>query len=589
MTHGMTPPYPGLRAFTREESHLFFGREGCVDSMIARLDATRFLAVLGTSGSGKSSLVRTGLLDALELGFYSAAGARWAIADMHPGGQPTRELALALLKGRGQEHAPVDVEVLRALLARGPLSLVEWCRAGGIAPNVNLLVLVDQFEELFRYGDYSAREEAEAFVALLLESSRAAGASIYVVLTMRSEYLGACSLVEGLAEQVNAGFYLTPRMSREECRLAIEGPAAVAGLSLEPALVNELLNDMNLFAPWHDQGSMQHTPLLSRRADQLPLMQHVLNRVWLRAVERRSDTPSVLTLDDYVAAGGLSGALDIHGAQVLALLPIDDQVDAERIFRALVSGTEPGVAVRRPCRFSELAALAWGGRSAARRVIHAFRSAGCDFLTPSASVAIEDDTLIDIGHESLIRQWSMLAIWLSNEARAVENWRRMLIGVDRQRTGEGGLLTGLELQALSTWWQTERPTPLWAVRYGGRYDEAAAFLLESQQAGHFASRAAASRARRQRRRLMVLVSVLSIMGVVVAVVGAKARMTAEQVQSTVYELRSELSRGRLALQAACDALFDRPEALTRSARQGCASVPRPASAPSASPLVRLPD
>jgi ABC-type glutathione transport system ATPase component len=98
MNDRVRKPYPGLRAFESSESDLFFGREGCVDEMLAQLARTRFLAVLGTSGSGKSSLVRTGLMDALELGFLSGTGSRWLTADMHPGGRPIRNLARALMR-----------------------------------------------------------------------------------------------------------------------------------------------------------------------------------------------------------------------------------------------------------------------------------------------------------------------------------------------------------------------------------------------------------------------------------------------------------------------------------------------------------
>src|SRR6185295_7491928 len=115
---------------------------------------------------------------------------------------------------------------------------------------------------------------------------------IYVVLTMRSEYLGACSLIDGLAEGINRGQYLTPRMTREQCRAAIEGPAGVCGFEIDPALVNRMLNDLASFAPWEEGdgkrpeaadavdprdafGSVNQLDRLARRADQLPLMQHV--------------------------------------------------------------------------------------------------------------------------------------------------------------------------------------------------------------------------------------------------------------------------------------------------------------------------
>ena len=144
--------------------------------MVDRLAATRFLAVLGSSGTGKSSLVRTGLLDALELGLMAKAGSRWKIVDFRPGGAPLKNLARRLLETEHDADNPYieakDVDLLRAFLARGPRAVIEWCRAGHLPEGGNLLLLVDQFEELFRYQDYAGREEAEAFVALLLESAR---------------------------------------------------------------------------------------------------------------------------------------------------------------------------------------------------------------------------------------------------------------------------------------------------------------------------------------------------------------------------------------------------------------------------------
>ena len=171
-------PYPGLRAFKREETDLFFGRDGCIDSMIERLAATRFLAVLGSSGTGKSSLVRTGLLPGLEMGLLPGPGSRWWVVDFRPAGEPLRNLARRLIENRrareggepAGEVSELDVNLLRARLARSSRSLIEWCREGHLPGGTNLLLLVDQFEELFRYEDYRGREEAEAFVTLLLES-----------------------------------------------------------------------------------------------------------------------------------------------------------------------------------------------------------------------------------------------------------------------------------------------------------------------------------------------------------------------------------------------------------------------------------
>jgi hypothetical protein len=522
--------YPGLRSFRRDEFDLFFGRESCVDQMVDTLAARRFLAVLGTSGSGKSSLVRTGLLNALELGFFAAAGSNWKIADFRPRDQPIRSLAAGLLAVTGKT-APADAEIdiLASFLRRGPKSIGEWCRGGNLPPNWNLILIADQFEELFRYQDYSGREEAEAFVALLLEAARDPKVPIYVVITMRSEYLGACTLIEALPEAINAALYLAPRMTREECRQAIVGPASVCGFDIEPALVNRLLNDLTDFAPWETESDRDQRNRLGRRADQLPLMQHVLNLLWQKAVQR-GDSEIVLTLADYTAVGGLGGALNRHADEVSATIEprFADAIDP--VFRSLITGKSVADAVRRPTRFGDLVALANGRRDAVAAIVEAFRAAGRNFLIPDSSEQLGDDTFIDISHESLIRQWARLSRCLADEARSAEAWEQLLSGVERFAAGRGGLLVGLDLANIATWWRGETPTRAWAERYGSRFDEARRFLEESQAAEAarkqradedqrqlIAGQEAARRSRQFQRLTYGLAA-----GVVLAVIGAGA-------------------------------------------------------------------
>lgn len=506
-------PYPGLRAFARDENVLFFGREGCVDQMLSTLAQSRFLAVLGASGSGKSSLVRTGLLNALERGALIEAGSDWLVADFHPGQRPLRSLAEALSpKTADEDH----IEALEDFLGQSPLSLVEWVQVGNLAPGRPLLLLADQFEEMFRYDDYVDREAMEAFVALLLHSAASQDAPIYVVITMRSEYLGACALIPDLAERINDSLYLTPRMDRESCRQAIEGPANLFDFTIEPRLVNEILNDMARFAPFEKgEGGASGGPgplRLSRRADQLPLMQHLLNRLWTRA-RTASQGRVTLTFADYQAIGGLEGALDSHGAAILEALPAETRPAVETVFRALVAGSDPSTAVRRP---TTLQALTSEAGPAATVVVEAFRSRGCNFLRPEPHTSLASDTLIDISHESLIRQWSLLADWTTAEARAEERWTRLMSSAERWSTGQGGLLSGLDLATLTHWWDEAKPSPAWAQRHGGGFDDVATYLQTSQATEAFYSERRLQRTRRERNRLLIFSSVAGALAVVAA-------------------------------------------------------------------------
>jgi hypothetical protein len=480
-------PYPGLRSFRRDETPIFFGREDCIHSLVDRLAATRFLAVLGSSGTGKSSIVKTGLLEALEIGLLEKAGARWRIIDFRPGGTPLTNLARELLRvtAKGKEPSDIETKMLRGFLARGPRSIIEWCQDGNLPPKTNLLLLVDQFEELFRYQGYAGKEESEAFVALLLESANSPEFPIYVTLTMRSEYLGACALIEGLAESISRGMILTPRMTRAQCRQAIVGPTEVCGIDIEEPLVNQILNDLANFAPWDDSGTSDQLDRLVRRADQLPLLQYTLNRLWLDAKTSGRDDPIRLRLSDYKAIGGLSGALNTHGNALfdeLSKKGLGGSV--EKIFRALVSGATVAEAVRRPQKFGDLVALCDGNVPAVEEVLYTFCAPGCNFLAPELHdpgpgkrMPLDAAQWIDISHESLIRQWNKMAEWLNDETIAAQNWRRL-----KDRMADGEQIRGRELANLVAWRDETKPNEAWSRRYGEGYKDAMAFLAKSQSA-----------------------------------------------------------------------------------------------------------
>ncbi len=499
--------------------------------------------MLGASGSGKSSLVRTGVLEALELGLLRKAGSSWRFVDLRPGGRPIANLARALLASRAAgkmdpaEGAgkvdPEEAESLATMLQRGPRSIIEWSHAalefgGASGPRTNLLILVDQFEELFGYDTYAKQEQAQAFVNLLIESASEPSLPIYVILTMRSEYLGACALIDGLAEAINRGQYLTPRLSREQCRLAIEEPARVCGVEIESALTNRLLNDLAAFAPWNEievrpaegkePGSLAGTAQLdrlARRADQLPLMQHVLNRLWTQAIDR-GETPPKLKLKDYNASGGLRGTLSGHADEVLEKL-VKERGEgirpvAETVFRALVNGASVADAVRRRTSIGKLVELSNGKRDDVLAVVEAYRAPRCNFLVTERE-ELDEDTLVDISHESLIRQWKKLREWVEAEAATAAWWRRLRedavewdrLNKDPARQPEANeqLLRDIELTRALELQAAYRPSPAWTEQYGGDHKIVGHYLDASVQAHNtrLKEKALQEETQRDRRRL----------------------------------------------------------------------------------------
>ena len=224
-------PYPGLRPFEQKESGIFFGREEHVDQLLDKLRQANFLAVVGTSGCGKSSLVRAGMIPALQMGYMTEAGALWEVAAIRPGNQPYENLVNALNKidalTEKRRSAGDPESLLRTTLERGPLGLVEVLEETPLPSSGKMLLLVDQFEEIIQHYDKGNRDESAAFVALLLATAAAEDKSVYVVITMRSEYLGRCALFQGLPEAINNSQFLTPRLNREARCQAITRPIEV--------------------------------------------------------------------------------------------------------------------------------------------------------------------------------------------------------------------------------------------------------------------------------------------------------------------------------------------------------------------------
>ncbi|MCP4695373.1 MAG: hypothetical protein GY862_00790, partial [Gammaproteobacteria bacterium] len=476
-------PYPGLRPFERDETDIFFGREEHSDQLLEKLGQEHFLAVIGPSGCGKSSLVKTGLLPGLEAGFLSRS-THWCCAELRPGAEPFARLAAALLqqeKIRAAYYRYLGIErddpglrakalkLLEKRLRAGDYSLHEIWAQLALPAGSRLLVLTDQFEEIFRYHRQKAGDDAPAFVALLLAA--ALHQDIYFCLTMRSDFIGDCALFPGLPEAINKGLYLTPRLNREQLHQAIEEPALMFDAQIEPALLNRLLNDL---------GGAQ---------DQLPVLQHALMRIWHKTPDAEA---KILTVRDYEEIGGLQHALAQHADAVFNGLDEARQAIAEKMFRALAELVEDNRAVRRPVTTGEIAALAGTDWRMAAELADAFRAPGVNFLTPPPDTALDADSVLDISHEALIRQWPRMRKWVETEARSAALYQRLRKDAalwKEQGRNNTYLWIGLNLENALEWHQREKPDTRWAARYARtsatdgaeEFTLAMAFLDESER------------------------------------------------------------------------------------------------------------
>ncbi|HEX2269713.1 MAG TPA: tetratricopeptide repeat protein, partial [Pyrinomonadaceae bacterium] len=466
-------PFPGLRPFETDEYRLFFGREGQSDALLARLQRTRFLAVVGTSGSGKSSLIRAGLMPALRGGMMAGAGSGWRIAVMRPGGDPIGNLAAELVKkdvlseaGAGLPEHEAEA-VIDATLRGGSLGIVNVARQGRLSEHEKLLIVVDQFEELFRFRaaqENTNADEAAAFVKLLLEATQQRELSIYVVLTMRSDFLGDCAQFQGLPEAINDGQYLIPRMTRDERRFAVTGPVGVTRGKISEPLVNRLLNDVG------------------DNPDQLPILQHALMRTWEHwQRHRRNGEP--IGMEHYEAIGTMSDALSRHADEAFNELPDErSRTIAQKLFKALTERGSDNREIRRPTRMDALCAITGASMQEMTAIIDIFRGGGRSFLMPPASVPLRPDTVVDISHESLIRNWQRLKEWVNEEAQSARIYRRVAETAVLHREGSEGLIQDPALQIAIDWQRQAKPNAAWAERYHPEFEAAMAYLDQSTRA-----------------------------------------------------------------------------------------------------------
>ncbi|MCP4699605.1 MAG: hypothetical protein GY862_22560, partial [Gammaproteobacteria bacterium] len=490
-------PYPGLRPFERDETDIFFGREDHTDQLLEKLGQNRFLAVVGPSGCGKSSLVRTGLLAGLEGGLLSSAGIHWRIAEMRPGNHPFASLAEALLDEPAlgddySRHFSDKAEAaasLQAALRRGPLSLDEIWQDMQLPAGTCLLLLTDQFEELFRYYQQGEAEETAAFAALLLAAYQ--NPDIYVIITMRSDFIGDCAAFYGLPEAVNEGLYLTPRLNREQLSEAMALPAGVYGGELEEGLLNRLLNDAG------------------NDPDQLPIVQHALMRMWTVASSAKGGE-CVLTPAHYEQIGGFKKALSNHADAAYGELTSAQQKIAEVLFRNLSERDSSRRDTRRPTKLSEIARLAGADWREVVPVAETFRLEGRNFIVPPPGKVLEPDTVLDISHESLIRQWRRMQDWLNQEAESAELYQRTEETARRWKQGRAALLRSPELDHLSAWRTQAQPTKQWAERYGPDFELTMDFLSESEEEQYREAKTI------QKRRRITIASLVG--GLVIAVI-----------------------------------------------------------------------
>jgi hypothetical protein len=468
-TKKLQNPFPGLRPFHPNEAHLFFGRDGQSEEILVNLAENKFAAILGASGSGKSSLIYCGLLPILHGGFLHNGRSKWRIAISRPGSNPTANLALSLAETFCQSNNEDDIEadslINQAIINRSAEGISNVLNQYGVSEEENVLILVDQLEELFRYQfsgkDADSMDKVEHFINLLVNVVKQEQLPVYVVITMRSDFIGDCSPFQQFTRLINDSHYLIPRMTRDDFRKAITGPISVAEGKVSDQLVQLLLNEMG------------------NNPDHLPVLQHALMRTW-DYWTKHSDTNLPLGIADYEAIGRLERALSNHANDAFYELTLEQKRSCEVVFKSLTEKGADNRGVRRPTSVKELASIAETSVEEVISIVEVFRQKGRTFLTPSPEIPLNEESLVDISHESLMRVWDKLKIWVEDEANAVKMYSRLAESADLYSEGKANLWGPPDLQLAISWREKQKPNLAWAARYHPAFERTMVYLQTSE-------------------------------------------------------------------------------------------------------------
>jgi len=481
-------PYKGLRAFQESDADDFFGRDDLTERLVDSLRQHRLVAVVGPSGSGKSSLVRAGLIPALRSGALPGSDG-WLVTGMFPGAHPFEELATAL--GRvvvGQTSAMLDDLMSDE---RGLLRVIKQALPGD---DTHLLLLVDQFEELFSMvGDPEVRR-------LFLDSLTVVAADpdnrVHVVITLRADYFDRPLEFHDFGSLMEVGLVPVTVPSEDGLALAISRPARMAGLDLEQGLVAQIVRDVEA-----EPGG-------------LPLMQHALSELANNHRDR------LLTFEAYLETGGVTGALGNRAEELFAALTDKERHAAEQVFLRLVTVDETTEDSRRRVRRTELAALDIDPVSL-DSVLQQF---GAHRLLSFDHDPVTRGATVEVAHEALLREWERLRGWVESRRDDLLLHRRLDGAVrewEESDRDEEFLLRGGRLEQFESW-STGTELPLTRGERG--------FLSASR----IQEDAARTRRQRIRRSLIAVLSTLTVVIVVAIGLGvlafSQARANEEQMR-----------------------------------------------------------
>jgi energy-coupling factor transporter ATP-binding protein EcfA2 len=418
-------PYKGLESFGPDDADYFFGREDLTRELLGkvRIEAGNFVAVLGASGSGKSSVVQAGLIHRLQQGKLPGSE-RWRMLTLTPGSHPLESLAYAFLDPNADDiHRADQLQQVEAAIDTGSSGLARLVQASK-APRT--LLFIDQFEEVFTFCQNL--NERQKFFNDILGALEQTDEKLCLVIAMRADFMGKCAEYGELSHWIKDHMTVVRPMTVENIQRVIREPAKQVGLRVEEELVKQILTDLSLEG---EPNPTEETTPIHWEPGSLPLLQYTLVQLWQdRTIDR-------LTLDSYVQLGGVKEALEKRANQVYQGFTPQEQQVAKHIFLALTHLGEGTEDTRRRVFKRDLVTPDYPEPliESVIQTLASKRLIVTGQVQAKGSDSVRD--VVDIAHEALIRHWRRLRQWVNSNREALRTARKLEADAqDWQRQGK---------------------------------------------------------------------------------------------------------------------------------------------------------
>jgi WD40 repeat protein len=461
-------PFPGIRAFEFNESHLFFGQDAVCNQILAKLRQNRFVCVMGSAGIGKTSLINCGVKPALHGGFLFNNDPSWKIYHFRPGFNPLQNLTRSFLNNNQpncfEEELHILDQIYFNILKRGKNGLVELL-ANIADSNKQYCFIIDQFEDLFTLGhsisNYQYYEEVVHYINLFLDALKNIP-NFHLVISLRSDFTNDCVSFPNLAELINGSNVLVPKMSRDQLKEAIYGPLRLYNVEIEDSLMLQILNDVAFYD------------------DELPRMQYALKHTWKLWMSQGNMNKPIST-KEYENTGGVANAISINANALYDTFSEADKSFCEKVFKGLTQRISEENSVIRPESFGDMVLLTGAKVEDIKRIVTAFSTDDAQILT-IRNQDINPVEYIELTHVALIKAWDRLNGWVEDEAISSQMYKQLAETSSMYQTGKVGLLQPPDLNFALNWKEKQKPGLHWAKRYNPAFERTMVYLDASLKA-----------------------------------------------------------------------------------------------------------